>query len=115
MDYDRASAGNAVSDYRSRQHAETTAAPPDQSPSQIRDRMTEAEDRLSDLHAAISHLESRLDTILTPQPPSINGGVAQGKPPQAPASHLLDRAKTIYLGIAEASDRLRQLMSRVEL
>lgn len=96
---------------KSYQH--TGLQPVDESASPIRDGVGQAEEIVTALHAAISQLEKRLDTVLTPVPPQ--PGTA-GTPGNGPiASHLRGRLATLNEGYADAVRRLRDLALRVEV
>lgn len=88
--------------------------PPDQSPSQIRDRISRSEENLGVLHAALDQLETRLTTVLTPVGPAATGNGSKDSPSPC-QSHVLDRLTVVDMGIVAATERLRDLMRRVEV
>lgn len=90
------------------------ADPSPESESKIRNIVSTAEETLSMLHASISHLESRLDTALTPLPPATPASTsAQQAMPIL--SHLSERAVRVNQGLQEAVIRLQSLRDRVEI
>lgn len=93
-----------------------TQAVPTSSPenSQIRDGVCQSESLLSEIHEALSALEKRLDTVLTPVPPSTasaNGNVKQGPP----SSHLHGRIGILNEGFLHAVQRIHALHGRIEV
>lgn len=92
-------------------------APDAPSNTRIRDRVTSLEIQMSDLHGLISSLERRLDTVVTPVPPSVAsvGGVKADPIIGSPNSHLFDRLETLSRGVTEAQGRLSSLLSRIEV
>lgn len=89
-------------------------APPPESDSKIRNVASLMEESLTSLHAAISHLESRLDTVLTPMSPT-GTGTGQGASNMPSVSHLLGRMGQIAQGIQDATQRLNEMRDRVEV
>lgn len=94
--------------------ADKPSAAPPESASGIRDAISFGEDVLSQLHATISHLESRLDTALTPIAPSPVTATGAGAP-VAPMSHVRERIAQMNRGLSDAVSRLSQLRDRVEV
>lgn len=89
-------------------------APADPTVSPIRDQISATESWLSDLSAAIDNIEKRLDTVLTPAPPS--GGIGANTAAQsAMASHLHGRLKILNEGFSYLLQRIASLQSRIEL
>lgn len=87
---------------------------PSESPSAIRDAITFSEEVLGQLHVTISHLESRLDSALTPNPPqpaSTNAGNA----PTPIMSNVRGRLGLLNQGLSDAVTRLSYLRDRVEV
>ncbi len=85
----------------------------DESASRIRDGICMTEQTLSELDEALNQLERRLDTVLTPVPPSTTGQ-AQAKNQQI-GSHVKGRVDILNEGFSLAVQRIRHLMSRVEV
>jgi hypothetical protein len=90
-----------------------TETTPSESASQIRDAIGTTEQIATDLHEALSHLESRLDTVLCPVPPT--GADASKSMPEPVRSHLLGRVLSVNGSLSAAIDRVRHLRSRVEV
>lgn len=88
--------------------------PADPTVSPIRDQISDTESRLSDLGIAIDNIEKRLDTVLTPSPPSGGTGANQGAPAMM-ASHLHGRLKILNEGFSHLIQRIASLQSRIEL
>lgn len=88
--------------------------PPPESPSAIRDAITYGEDVLGQLHATISHLESRLDTALTPNPPQ-PAAPSSGNAPTPIMSNVRGRLGALNAGISDAVTRLSYLRDRIEI
>jgi len=88
-------------------------APVDESASAIRDAVTHAEALLSELHEAISALDRRLETVLTPAPPQ----TATNSPSKTGSvgSHLRGRVLILNEGWQHAVERISQLRQRVEV
>lgn len=88
----------------------------DQSPSKIRDAFSVTEGAATNLHLAISELEKRIDTILSPAPPIAGNTITTGTTaPGIPSSHLHGRIADTNRGFQHAIDRLRDLRMRVEV
>lgn len=87
----------------------------DQSPSMIRDAIGATEQSVSLLHEAITELEGRLDTVLSPQPPQLTTGGANAKDPRPSSSQVHTRMQELNAGFSHAIDRLRELARRVEI
>lgn len=85
----------------------------EESASRIRDGISAAEQELSQVHSAIDRLEKRLDTILTPVPPSTLSGNANKA--SQPSSHVMGRIELLNEGFQHATSRLRALTLRVEV
>ena len=80
----------------------------------VRDGVTATEQLLSEVHDAISQLEARLETVLTPMPPA--GGNTPGTVPTGPpVSHLAGRLAILNDGYRQAAQRLRVLTQRIEV
>ncbi len=90
-----------------------TAIPTD-SPSGIRDAISFTEGAVADLHSVISHLESRLDTALTPIPPQ-PATSAQNAPSGPPVSNVRGRISLMNGALTEAIQRLHSLRDRIEI
>lgn len=106
--------GPAQSIYRGNGGAGVSAPTPmDESASRIRDAVGMAEETLAQLHATIDRLEKRLDTVLTPTPPTVSG--AEAKQPQPVNSHLLSRIGSANTVIMQAIDRLNRIAQRIEI
>lgn len=88
-------------------------APADDSASRIRDSIGSTEQLLSVLQETIERMERRLDTVLTPQPPSTSGQV--NKNPTPIGSHVVGRLEILNEGFAHAIQRLIDLTRRVEV
>lgn len=97
-----------------RASAGVAKTPEDVSPSRIRDGIGRTEDALSLVQGAITALESRLETVLSPQPPSPVGS-AQVKTPAPQNSHVMGRIDILNEGFENAAVRLRDLARRVEV
>jgi hypothetical protein len=82
--------------------------------SQARDRISSAEQWLSDLNNIVDGLEKRLDTILTPVPPSGVGNAASPTPTQ-PKSHVVGRLDILCEGYSHLASRIQHLSNRIEL
>lgn len=87
----------------------------EESGSPIRDGIGLAEQSLSAIHEAISFLENRLDTVLSPVPPSPANVAAVGKLPPPVTSHVHGRLVILNDGFAEAVRRVHGLMGRIEV
>jgi hypothetical protein len=86
---------------------------PVDSASPIRDGVSQAEQLLSEIHDAIDALEKRLDTVLTPGPPT---GASAAPPKNQPvASHVQGRLSILNEGFSHAASRLRDVYRRVEV
>lgn len=83
--------------------------------SPIRDGIGYAEQTLSELHQTISHLEKRLETVLSPVPPTVASQGNKAGPTGPPASHVHGRLVILNEGYAQAVRRLRDLAQRVEV
>ena len=86
--------------------------PVDESASPIRDGITGAEEILSNVHEAINALERRLETVLTPAPPSTSPDTNKAR---QSSSHLTGRVLILNDGFMHAVQRLRDLARRVEV
>jgi len=104
------SKGTAPSSYAADARSATEVAP---EPSPIRDGVTSAEQALSHIHEAISHLERRLETVLRPMPPQGQGTATD--PPVPLCSHVMGRLHILNDGFNAAIARLQELTSRVEV
>lgn len=94
--------------------AHRTDTPPE-SESKLRNVVTMAEELLGSLHASISHLESRLDTVLTPIPTS-PATPPTSAPQNIPVmSHVLGRAVSVTQSLQDAISRVQSLRDRVEI
>lgn len=80
----------------------------------IREVLNSGDHTLGELHEAITYLEKRLDTILTPMPPT-NAGSGTCAPNGPPASALTGRLALLNEGHRQAVQRLRDLMARIEV
>lgn len=87
---------------------------PPESESKIRNVVGMTEELLQTMHASISHLESRLDTVLTPIPPQPATSV-DAKNIRQPLSHLCERTASVNLSMSEAITRLQSLRDRIEV
>lgn len=92
------------------------ATPVEPTNSRIRDGISQTEQLVSELHASIASLESRLDTVLTPAPPTTpapnaaqNGKMASG------SSHVDGRLEILNEAMMQAISRLTILRQRVEV
>lgn len=85
---------------------------PTESSSKIRDAISATEQSVGELHDAITAIEKRLDTILTPVAPEV--GVTNGAG-TTNTSHMHGRVVEMNLGFAHAIDRLRSIYQRVEV
>lgn len=88
---------------------------PPESASQIRDGLTQTEQIATTLHECINRLESRLETVLTPIPPSNQAGVAAGATPGYVGSHVFGRISQVNDTISAACKRLAELAQRIEV
>lgn len=86
-----------------------------ESPSRLRDGVGGTEQLLSDVHEAINVLEKRLDTVLTPAPPTVNQLQQNAKQMTPMGSHLSGRVLILNEGFGHAVARLRELAQRVEV
>ncbi len=84
-----------------------------ESGSPIRDCVGAAEQSLSELHNVIDGLEKRLDTVLTPMPPT--GAGTNATQPQPVTSHVRGRLIILNDGYQHATQRLHDLIRRVEI
>lgn len=94
----------------------TTSNQPIESASQIRDAIGEVERLASCLHETMSHLESRLDTILTPVPPTpatLNKQASEFSPACSSVLGRIYIANRMLLG--DAVQRIADLRQRVEI
>lgn len=82
--------------------------------SPIRDALGHAEQQLCELHDLITRFEQRLDTVVTPAPPAPTAS-APGKSPGPPPSHVFGRLMILNEGYLAATQRLRDLMRRIEV
>ena len=114
MEYVNAT-GYAGSSYPTGQALSGPSPQTDESASRIRDGITRAEELLSQVHEAILLLEKRLDTVLSPVPPSVAGNSAAKAQTGAPISHLLGRITILNEGFDHAAQRVRDLTRRVEV
>ncbi len=85
-----------------------------ESASRIRDGIGQAEQASSMILEAIESLSRRLDTVLSPTPPST---LSANKPSAtiAPYSHLCERVNMLNETLSGAEQRLRELRRRVEV
>lgn len=88
-------------------------SPVDESASKIRDAVGMTEEALSQLHGTIDRLEKRLHTVLTPAPPTVNGGETKQAPPVD--SPLLSRIGSTNVVIMQAIERLSRITHRIEI
>jgi hypothetical protein len=97
-------------------YATSTAAvaPDSESDSQVRNALGYSEELAAQLHSEIASLEHRLETGLTPLPPS-PAGTAQQTKDTLSRSHLLERVSGVNVALNTAIARLRELRMRVEL
>lgn len=87
-----------------------------ESASRIRDGITQAEQVLSNVHEAISAMEKRLDTVLTPAPPQLTANAATTAGRAGPVlSHLGGRVSILNEGFDHAVARLRDLTRRLDV
>jgi hypothetical protein len=92
----------------------TSGRTPTASP--IRDQISSAEGGLGELHGAISALEERLETVLTPMPPpppDVNNKPLTTSGP--PRSNVQNRIVEVNQGCAHAIGRIRSLIDRIEI
>ncbi len=90
--------------------------PVDTAPSYIRDAISGSEQYLSELHETINALEKRMDTILSPAPPTVQAtGNGPRTSPVGGGSHVQGRLMIINEGFAQESARLRDIIRRVEV
>jgi len=92
----------------------TKSVPEPVSASRIRDGITAIEETLSALHDAIGSLESRLETVLQPQPPSTAAN-ASIRPASVPQSHVMGRVSILQEGFEAAINRVRDIAIRIEV
>lgn len=85
---------------------------PPESPSLIRDVLSEIEHQANALHESISALESRLDVVLGPVPPS---PALPSKGDAIAGAHLLGRLRVQVNVMSEALNRLTALRQRIEI
>lgn len=107
MDYGKPIQGNAGA-------AVNRPATVNESGSQIRDGISLGEQLLSEVHEQINALENRLDTVLTPTPPTPAGATTQPAPMPV-VSHVRGRVTILNEGWKHAIDRLAALRARVEV
>lgn len=81
-------------------------------PSKIRDRITDAEGLLNELHATIEVVERRLETVLTPTP---SPPISDSNKAQAISSSVDGRLQNVNEGIGAAIRRIHALLNRVEV
>lgn len=94
----------------------SSSAPADpESESKIRNGIGMSEQELGALHHAIESLERRLETALTPQPPSVVSADKIGNAPTPVNGHIVNRLQDLNRGIASAAERVRELLRRVEV
>ncbi len=112
MDYQ----GNLNSTLNQAQHGSyAVTAPAVESSSRIRDGVAHSEQMLSSVHEAISNLEKRLDTVLTPIPPSPVNTASTGKGLSQSGSHLHGRVQILNEGYEDALRRIQALIGRIEI
>jgi hypothetical protein len=87
--------------------------PPVESPSRLRDLVSNTEQLLSGIHETLVMLEKRLDTVLSPASPvGSGGGTAVNK---ALSSHLVGRIDILNDGLTDAIHRIQDITQRVEV
>lgn len=112
MEYANQAQGRGLSYPATTGYADKMPEPPE-SPSRIRDGITNAEQYLSELHDAITAVENRFDTVLRPVGPT---NAAQGSAtPQSVASHVTGRLTILNEGFQQAISRLREIANRAEV
>ncbi len=111
MDYVNSAQGRTSTAYL----GATTAVEPSESPSVIRNGVTNAEQLLSGIHESISLLEKRLDTVLRPVPPQVQATQNAPNTPTPVCSHVTGRMNILNDGFSAAISRLQDLASRVEV
>ena len=82
--------------------------------SKVRDGIEAQEKMLEMLHQSISNLENRLETVLTPQPPTVSG-VDKAASPAPVASYVNNRLAILQVVLVEAIRRIESLSGRVEV
>lgn len=86
-----------------------------ESSSPIRDAVSHDEQILSAVHEAISLLEKRLDTVLTPVPPQPSNTLNPDRATAPICSHLHGRMRILNEGYEDAVRRLHALSVRIEI
>jgi hypothetical protein len=86
-----------------------------ESSSVIRDGVGYAEQTLSELHGTIDELTKRLETALSPIPPTPAADTRGPQPSGPPVSHLAGRLVILNDGYQQAVGRLRELTRRIEV
>ena len=89
-------------------------APPTDSPSRIRDSVSNTEQFLSNIHDAIGSLERRLDTVLAPAMPTGSSTPSSAQVAKS-SSHLFGRLDILNDGLSHAVARLNDIAQRVEV
>jgi hypothetical protein len=95
--------------------ARTATEVPTPDNSRIRDGVSAAEQALSALHEMISHLEKRLETVLSPMPSQPANVANAGTPTGPPRSHVTGRLSILNEGFGHAIQRLNELGGRIEV
>lgn len=91
------------------------AAPPVETPSHIRDGLSNAEQLVSGVREMISALEKRLDTVLRPSAPTPNSTQASEAKAGPVRSHVAGRIDILNDALTQAGHRLQELGGRVEV
>lgn len=86
---------------------------PEQTPTMIRNKISDAEQLMSGIHALIDLVEKRFETVLLPNPPS----TAQSTPSAPPSisSHVRGRLDLLNDGLYHAIARLKLLTDRADV
>lgn len=90
-----------------------SAPPPLESPSVIRDSVTTIETLVDELGAVIEAVERRLDTVLTPTPPTVDK--AGAATPSPATSHLEGRLNDVQDRLTYWITYIRRVIERVEV
>lgn len=81
-------------------------------PSLIRDAVTRLEEQVARLHGVLSAMETRLDTVLQPVPPSVT---ATANTMQSGSSHLHSRLVSLGNDLDGVTDYVVSVIRRVEI